>query len=41
MDDFNNRLKLIEKSSINKQRRESVIEHNNTKINHFNDDIRF
>jgi hypothetical protein len=38
MDDFNYRLKLIEKSSLDKQH----IEHNNNnQINLFNDDLRF
>jgi len=41
MDDFNSRLKLLEKSSIDKQRRDLVYEHNNNPIDPFNNDLRF
>ncbi|CAF2435582.1 unnamed protein product [Rotaria sp. Silwood2] len=42
MDDFNYRLKLLEKSSINKQqRRDLMYEQTNKRITHFNDDPRF
>jgi hypothetical protein len=41
MDDFNIRLKLIEKSSLHKQRREFIHDDNNTSINPFNNDLRF
>lgn len=42
MDDFNSRLKLLEKSSINQQRREVVHKHNNhNPMNSFNNDLRF
>jgi hypothetical protein len=41
MDDFNHRLKILERSSINNQRRESVTERKNNRINYFNDDLRF
>jgi hypothetical protein len=41
MDDFNIRLKLLEKSSLHKQRREFIHDDNNTSINPFNNDLRF
>ncbi len=41
MDAFNYRIKLLENSSINAQKRENVLKHNNNKINKYNDDLRF
>jgi hypothetical protein len=41
MDDFNYRLRLLENSSINKQKRESVLKLNNNRINIYDDDLRF
>ena len=41
IDDFNYRLKLLEQSSIKKQQRKVVFEHNANKTNHFPSDIRY
>jgi hypothetical protein len=41
MNDFNYRLKLLENSSLNKQRRDFVIEHKPPNMSISKDDLRF